>query len=161
MKTLLSLVATTLFMSGCAVYGPNNFFTGGYNDVRLAPDVFRITFQGSAWSGAQNAQDLAILRAADITVKNGFSYFAVMTSADGALNASFTTPGQLVATGYGAGNMYYVRGTYTPGSTIAISHPRSGLLIKCFQSKPENIPVLDARFLQRSIRQAYNISPPR
>jgi hypothetical protein len=158
---LLLALAAALITSGCAAYGPNNFWTGGYTDTQLAPDVFRITFQGSAWSGAQNAQDLAMLRAADLTVKNGFSYFAIMTSAEGAWRGSVTTPGQLVATGYGAGKMYYVRGTYTPGATIAIEHPRSGLLIKCFTSKPENIPVLDARFLQKSIRRTYNISPPR
>jgi len=79
-----------LLASGCAVYGPNNFWTGGYEDTQLAPDVFRITFQGSAWSGAQNAQDLAMLRAADLTVKNGFSYFAIMTSSEGAWRGSVT-----------------------------------------------------------------------
>ena len=102
-----------------------------------------------------------MLRAADLTVKNGFLYFAIMTSSEGAWRGSVTTPGQLVATGYGAGNMYYVGGTYYPGATFAIEHPQSGLLIKCFQSKPANIPVLDARFLQQSIRRRYNIPPPR
>jgi len=134
MRTKLILVILLgLFLAGCATYQPSNIFAGGYSEIQLAPDVFSISYEGTSWSGAGGAHDFAILRAADVTVKNGFRYFGVFTKR----NRAF------------------------PGKRLKLRHPRSQLVIKCFTTKPDNIPVLDARFLQRAIRKAYKLPPLR
>ncbi len=160
MRTKLILVMLIgLFLAGCAVYQPTNLLTGGYSEVQLAPDVFSISFEGASWSGAGAAHDLAMLRAADVTVKNGFRYFGIFTIRERASITSIRKPGSISTEDYVIGNTVYGPSTFIPAETLNIAHPRSRLIIKCFTTKPGNILVLDARLLQRSIRKAYNLPP--
>ncbi len=160
MRTKLILVMLIgLFLAGCAIYQPNNFFTGGYSEVQLAPDVFSISFEGASWSGAGATHDFAMLRAADVTVKNGYRYFGVFTIRPRASLTSIRKPGSISTDDYVIGNTFYGPSTFIPAEKLNIAHPRSRLIIKCFTTKPRNILVLDARRLQRSIRKAYDLSP--
>ncbi len=158
-KKAIPVMLLGLFLSGCAIYQPNNFFSGGYSEVQLAPDVFSISFEGASWSGAAVAHDFAMLRGADVTVKNGFRYFAVFTARDRASISSVRTPGRISTNDYVSGEAFYGPSTFIPAQKLNIAHPRSRLVIKCFTSKPRNILALDARLLRHSIRKAYNLPP--
>ncbi len=156
---LIPVMLLGLFFAGCAVYQPNNLLTGGYSEVQLAPDVFSISFEGASWHGAGAAHDFAMLRAADVTVKNGFRYFGIFTIRERASKTSIRKPGSISTDDYVIGNTFYGPSTFIPAETLDIAHPRSRLIIKCFTYKPRNILVLDARLLKRSIRKAYNLPP--
>ena len=100
-----------------------------------------------------------MLRAADVTVKNGFRYFGIFTIRERASITSMRKPGSISTNDYVIGNTFYGPATFIPAETLNIAHSESRLTIKCFSNKPGNILVLDARLLQRSIRKAYNLSP--
>jgi hypothetical protein len=163
MKMLLALI--TLFaaalLSGCATPYSSTGFAGGYSDTQLAPDAFRITFSGNGFTSSERTQDLALLRAADVTLSHGFRYFAVAGSGNGGSTSSITLPGSAyttaTATGYGNSAYGSAVTTFVPPTQIPVFKPKSGLLIRCFSERPESGYVFDAQFLSNSIRTKYGI----
>lgn len=51
---------------------------GGYSELQLAPDMYRIAFQGNIYTSQEQVADMALLRAADLTLAQGASYFVVV-----------------------------------------------------------------------------------
>lgn len=154
-----------LAISGCATpYQPTGFM-GGHSDTQLAPDVFRIFFRGNAYTSSERTQDFAMLRAAELTTREGFKHFAIIDESSSAEVSAFTTPGSSQTTGsgyvHGGYGSYYgtysENTTYTPPQTYFMSKPCSEFLIKCFPDKPEDIYTFDASFLQQSLKQKYKI----
>ena len=72
MKTtnLIPALSLALVLSGCATAYQSNSLTGGYTDTQLAPDVFRVSFSGNAFTSNDRVQDFALLRAAELTLAN-------------------------------------------------------------------------------------------
>jgi hypothetical protein len=101
---LLGVMLTAL-LAGCATSYQSTGFTGGYTETQLAPDAFRISFQGNGFTSSDRAQDFALLRAADVTLSHGFHYFGIVNEANSGTMSSITLPGQSYtsasATGYG------------------------------------------------------------
>jgi hypothetical protein len=152
---------TLLFAIGCATpYQPTGF-TGGFSETQLAPDVFRVFFRGNGKTFGERAQDFALLRAADICLQHGFTCFAVLDESDSTEAQSFTTQGEAYTTGsayaYGNTATYAGHTTYTPGQTHTFYKPRTGLMIRGFDTKPEGVFTFDASFLQQSLKQKYHI----
>lgn len=77
--TLLTLAASALALSACASlapYGPQTGPNGqGYAEQRIETNRFRVTYRGVGAPGP--VADMALLRAADLTVQNGFEWFEV------------------------------------------------------------------------------------
>ncbi len=85
MKSVLLLFASGFslwFLSGCATSYQQKGFTGGYSETQLAPDVFRVNFQGNGYTSSERAQDFALLRAAELSLERGFRYFALLDETD-------------------------------------------------------------------------------
>lgn len=82
MRRLILPALAALALSACAtqptVYqpaiGPRAV---GYSDYRIESDRFRVTFQGGPGASPQHVSDLALLRAADLAVANGYDWFRV------------------------------------------------------------------------------------
>ena len=154
-----------LAASGCATSYQSSGFTGGYSDTQLAPDVFRIFFRGNAYTSSERTQDFAMLRAAELTLQEGFTQFAIIDESSSVDVSTFTTPGSSYTTGsayIGGGHGSYYgtysgQTTYTPPQTYYMSKPRSEFLIRCFTDKPEDIYTFDAAFLQQSLKEKYGI----
>jgi hypothetical protein len=96
MKTPLvpiGILCCTLFF-GCATPYTGSGLLGGYSDTALAPDVYRISFQGNGYTSQERTQDFAILRAADLTLSHGYRYFGIINQMEGGSSAVINTPGQ-------------------------------------------------------------------
>jgi hypothetical protein len=160
-RRLFILVPLAVCLSGCATSYHSKSYTGGFSETQLAPDVFRVYFRGNGYTSGERAQDFALLRAAELTLQNGFTDFAILDENNSTTTQSFTTPGQAYTTGsgYANGNMvsYSSFTTYTPGQTYTFYKPQSGIVIKCFQAKPDGISSFDAAFLQQSLKKKYGI----
>lgn len=82
MRRLILPALAALALSACATQptlyqpaaGPNAV---GYSDYRIESDRFRVTFQGGPGASPQHVSDLALLRAADLAVANGYDWFRV------------------------------------------------------------------------------------
>ena len=149
------LTATWVF-AGCATSYQSNSLTGGYSETQLAPDVFRISFRGNGYTTPERAQDYALLRASELTLEKGFTCLALVDEKSSTTTQGITTAGsaQTTGTAYQYGNSV----SY-PGQTITIRRPTSGVMVRCFKTKPEDIFTFDAAFLQNSLREKYKIKP--
>jgi len=149
------------FLSGCATSYQQKGFTGGYSETQLAPDVFRVNFQGNGYTSSERAQDFALLRAAELGLEKGFKYFALLDESSSSKLSTFTTSGSAYTTGSASviGNTATYSGhtTYTPGQTYLISKPHTGVLVRGFMSKPDDIYTFEVEFLQQSLKRKYNL----
>ena len=161
MKTegFLLLVIASLVLTGCATsYHPNGI-TGGYEDAHNLDDTFTVRFYGNGYTTEQRAKDLAMLRAAELTITNGFKYFQIINSDAYSAHSSFTTPAHENTTTFYNANGYDSYTTYTPPQTYDQYRPRAFLTIKMFNEKQPNDSKLyyDAILLKTSLKEEYRI----
>jgi hypothetical protein len=137
---------------GCATPYKSNGFGGGYGETQLAPDTFQVYFNGNSSTSSERARDFALLRAADVTLKQGFTCFAILNQNNAAAAHSYDSQGL----GYtrGSGNA-----DDASGETVTFYKPQSGLMIHCFRAKPDGVDTFDAAFLRTSIQEKYHLRP--
>ena len=159
-----SFIAVALvgpLLAACATGYQSTGFTGGFKDTQLAPDVFRVSFSGNAFTSSDRVQDFALLRAAELTLANNARYFAVISSADQSRTDTHVTPGSSQTSGtvstYGNTSHYSGTTTYSPSQVNTYYRPGIGMMIRTFQTKPEGGFVFDANFIIESIRKKYGI----
>ena len=79
---VLSLIVTTLLVTGCATnYQPSDY-AGGYEHERLAENRYIVSFRGNGFTSSARSRDFAMLRAAEIGLQLGYAYFVVDTADD-------------------------------------------------------------------------------
>ncbi len=128
-----------IFLAGCATGYHSLGYTGGFSDVQLSQNSFKISFTGNGHTLQNRAVDFALLRSADLTIRHGFKYFVIDAIEEHTRNT-------FVANAYGA---------------TTVSRPRVNLVIICFHEKPvvSGKRTYEARFLSASIRRRYGITP--
>jgi hypothetical protein len=90
---LILALSAMLALSGCVTpYQPDGLL-GGYSDIQLAPDVFRVIVHGDNITTTERTEDFALLRASELTLQHGFSYFAIINEQNDASVHSVTEPG--------------------------------------------------------------------
>jgi len=50
---------------------------GGYSDLRLEPNRYRVTFAGNSLTSRETVEGYLLFRAAELTVQNGYDWFAI------------------------------------------------------------------------------------
>jgi hypothetical protein len=74
----LGLAALLLACAGQTVYRPaEQRGAEGYAETRLADSRYRVTFSGNGRTPAGTVQDYALLRAAELTLQQGYDWFRV------------------------------------------------------------------------------------
>jgi hypothetical protein len=81
MRIMISLLALTL--SACAsttptVYGPADANGHGYTEQRIETDRFRVSFHSGYDMTIEATEDMALLRAAQLTQQHGGTWFVVV-----------------------------------------------------------------------------------
>ena len=147
----LALSGLTLVMalSGCATAYQAKGFTGGFSETLLAPDTIKVQNSGNGYTSAERASDFVILRAADKSMELGCNYFGVASEANGASVGSAS----IGSAGWGRG------GAWGFSSTIPVVKPHTGLLVKCFHDQQPGMNLLDAHFVDQSVRSKYGLKP--
>lgn len=82
MLRLFSVMVAALSLAACATAptlyqpaaGPSAV---GYREYRIEPGRYRVTFQGGPGAPPAQVQDYALLRAADLTLAEGYDWFRV------------------------------------------------------------------------------------
>ena len=150
-----------LALTACATaYQTGNHFTGGFDETALAPNVYKVSFQGNGYTSSARAEDLALLRSADLTLQKGFKYFALVDSKNATSLSTYTTPvtANTTANVTAFGNTAYgtATTTYSGGQTEFISKPSTSNLVVMFHEQPQiNGMVFDAEFLCQSMAPKY------
>jgi opacity protein-like surface antigen len=104
MKRLLTIVAASAALGACqtaTVYQPASARAAvGYTEQRIEPGRYRVTFQGGGGAPAAQVSDYALLRAAEITLREGYDWFRVTDRYGSASGYS----GSRVSVGTGGGS---------------------------------------------------------
>jgi len=163
MRKIISLIALILILSGCATGYKKQGLTGGYTDMKLQDDIYKVGFKGNGYCGVERAENLALLRCAEVALNNGYKYFIILDEKSLIQTSSVTTPAtantQGTVNSYGTQGSYSGTTTYSGGQTYTYNKPSTSNTIKCFQDKPDNIStfVYDADQIRTNIKTQYNI----
>ena len=157
--TLLTLAASALALSACASlapYGPQMGPNGqGYAEQRIESNRWRVTYHGVGAPGP--VADMALLRAADLTVQNGFDWFEVTQRwTDGRRDSA---GGVRPSVSIGAGSSRYGRYSSSGvgvgvGLDLSGPQPTSTVLEVVMGNgpRPDRVEAYDARDVQRTLR---------
>ncbi len=83
MKRLLIPIAASLALAACqtpTVYqaaGPSRASVG-FTETRIEPGRYRVTFRGGGGAPMEQVNDYALLRAAELTLRDGYDWFRVV-----------------------------------------------------------------------------------
>ncbi len=164
MKNFL-LLSSIIAITGCATGYQAQSFSGGYSETQLDLNVFKVTFKGNGYTKSDRAEDFALLRSAELTLKYGFSHFAIIDGRQSADYGVITSPSQSYTTGTATviGNTAYVSArTSSEGESYIIRRPSASNTIVCFNGKPDNgMPVYNAQYVFNSLSTKYGINTVR
>jgi hypothetical protein len=161
MKRLLLAGLAALSLAACAttptVYqpaaGPNAV---GYSDYRIEPGRYRVMFQGGTGAPPEQVMDYAIMRAADLTLSEGFDWFRVSDSSVVATGGGSSGPhiglgiggasfGGASAVGVGVGTGFDLGGSRYGASAATVE------VFMGHGSMPAGLNVYDARAVRRAM----------
>ena len=154
-------IAVFFFISlvGCSsTYQPDGF-SGGFSETALGRDFYKVTFNGNGYTSPEKTNDFAMLRAAELSLENGYTHIIVMdsdsqiTSTGGNLYVAQPYNNSSLARGYAAGS--------GAASSITINKPTSTIYARFITATGEmiekNANILSASFIVASIKSKYKI----
>ena len=113
---LLMGAALAACASGPSAFGPaQNYDSVGFKNTQLENDRFRVSFTAN---NPAEAQDFALLRAAQITLDEGYSHFKII---DGNLSGNGPRSGVSSSVGVGFGGGGYRRGGTSVGVGLGVN----------------------------------------
>lgn len=81
-------LGAALALAGCETATPyqplgarGSMASGGYADVRLAPDRYRVSFAGNSLTSRQRVETYLLYRAAELTLQQGYDGFTIVDRA--------------------------------------------------------------------------------
>ncbi len=156
-------LAVACGLAACATAYQPQGLSGGFSETQLDRNVFRVSFKGNGYTSPERAEDLALLRSAELALKNGFTHFAIVDGRSRTDYSALTTPIQSTTTGtvntYGNTAYLDTRTQSTGGQTFVTARPSATNTIICFNGKPETtVFVYDAKFIYNSLAQQYGVS---
>ncbi len=160
--TNFRLIPLTALLFGCATAYQTQSFSGGFTETQLAPDVWRVSFSGNGFTKGERAEELAMLRSAELALANGFTHFAFLSSKTQTEVSSYTAP--VTATTSGSASTYgtTISGSSTTrfsgGNTTHITKPTANNVVAMFKGNPKiNSMVYDANFICNSLGKKYEV----
>ena len=159
MRKIIALLVVTVLISGCATGYHKMGYTGGYSEIKIQDDIYKVRFYGNPKCEIGRAEDFALLRSAEVAVENGYKYFVIVDNKSETQSGAYTTPATAQTYGTVYGGTYQGTTTVSGGQTFIFHKPRVEKTIKCFKEKPENIPtiVYDAEQIKTNIKTQYKL----
>lgn len=75
-SAIVLLAALALLLPGCATEYQARAADGGYTQTQLGPQTWQVVFEGNRYTGDAQLHEFALLRAAELTLQQGYSHFA-------------------------------------------------------------------------------------
>ena len=123
MKKLLTVFF--FFITSCAtIYQPKNLL-GGYSASQINENTWKVTFEGNSYTSKARAENFAMRRAAEITLREGYTHFLITDSDTYVKTSVHTIPQNSRTTEIVSdyGNFQYSDTTYYGGQTYTVSKP--------------------------------------
>jgi hypothetical protein len=85
--------------------GPSS--QGGYSEMRVEPDRWRVTFSGNAVTKRETVEGYLLYRAAELTLQNGYDWFSMVDRQTDHSARTYVDPDPFYSPWYGAGFTYW------------------------------------------------------
>jgi hypothetical protein len=172
---IFSTLAIAAILAGCATAYKPLGVTGGYSSSRLDTNVFQVDFKGNVYVDRDKANDFALLRSAELALKNGYKYFFIVKTFEYSKDSSCTAPAtettHIAVNTYGSVYSYGINtnfygNTYGPATTAisgvspcTASKPGTSYTIVCFENEPEGNS-FNAESVARRLKEKYGLLAP-
>ena len=149
----ISFILCLFLVGGCSTAYQREGFKGGYSDLLLDSNTFRVSFRGNGYTSSDTVETYLLYRCAELTVQRGFDYFVIVDTKGETKQSFYTSPGSYSSSTSFSGNTAYTSGTYSPGTTIPIHKHRATVIMKVFKgSKPDLPGAYTAKELMDNLR---------
>lgn len=130
--------------------GPN----GGYAEQQLEDERFRVIFTGNELTPRTTVEDYLLLRAAEVTLAEGFNYFRVVNRDTEKIDSYFTSAGTLLNDRLRDGERSVSGSVSVLSTTTAVSRYDAivEILLTAEKTSASDGTVYDARQLERRLR---------
>ena len=160
-KKIVLIVFLALIVQGCASSYKQLGVGGGYSQTQLDENMYNVSFRGNGYTSSERASDFMLLRCAELTLQNEYSYFVIIKSKNGTKRGSYTIPKTYnTSTSIQSyGNSIYGNSTTTTfgGQSIDVVKPKFTSTIICLKKKPVDIISYNAKIVFNSISNKYNL----
>jgi hypothetical protein len=97
-----------LTLSACATPtpyqpAPPGQHTGGFSEIRIEPNRFRVTFSGNSLTSRETVEGYLLYRAAELTVAQGYDVFTVVDRKTDKSTRTYVQPDPMFHPWYGPG----------------------------------------------------------
>lgn len=153
-STRLWGLVVALALGGCALTSATGYrpagSDGGYTELQLGPDLFRVAFQGNPYTSQERVADMALLRAADLALTHSAPYFVVLSQLR--QSRSYPTPPYTPFPYASYGSAYWG----PPTGPIIVRDHRAELAIRLLREEPgANTSAYSATLLRDELRHRY------
>ena len=151
--------------SACETTYQSDGITGGYSEMQLDENAWKVSFRGNGFTDEERATELALMRCAEICLETGYSHFIIVDSSLELKEIPWIGPSPKETTTGTArvvgNNVYYEEETTTrEGNQFGFSDtkPKATNTIVCFKGKPMSSNFsYNAEFLLKSLKQKYGM----
>lgn len=151
MRRFLVAGAVAILTACATSYVPNGI-AGGFSDVRLDENVFRVSFQGNGFTKPDDAQQMLLLRCAEVTLAAGYRFFVIGQAQDTSQRMTQYAPAQVNTTSTVVGNQVYGTSTVSGGMPITYNFPSGTATIVASKERPATGGITyDAKFIVESL----------
>lgn len=139
MRSVIS-ISTIVALAGCATAYQADGLSGGYTETQLSQNVYRVSFKGNGFTHAETADDMALLRSAELMLEKGFPFFLIENGSSRTNYMTVTSPVRANTTGTidANSNTFRARTTFSGGNTTMIQSPTTTNVVMGFKEKPES-----------------------
>lgn len=144
-------ISLLLLLVGCSStpYLAQTEWNGeGYSETQIDDNVFIVNFSGNDMTDPNDATNFALLRSAELTLSNGYAYFAIVNKESHSEISAFTTPTTTTYNGYSSMTV--------GGNTYISEAPSANNTIVMLKEKPEGFSY-NAAFIVKSIKAKYHL----
>lgn len=144
------LLLSLILLSACSTtYGPKGP-TGGYSELQVSDNVYRINVSGNGYTSQETVQSFALLRASELTLAAGKQRFVI-------LDDKVDSQSEVYSSGFGSSttNVYGSTAYTTYSSPTINTVTRAGgvVVIEIIEEQdPRFGTAYDARLLDRQLR---------
>jgi len=132
---------------GCATMYQPHALTGGFEEAQMNENSFRVSFRGNGYTSTNRAEELTLLRSAELCLERGFPAFVLLRERTDIKNESIWFSNATVRGG----------NAYAAGGSLLFSMPSTSNLVSCIHEKPSNVFSYDAIVLYESLTTKYQV----
>lgn len=144
---LLGIVIAAALLSGCSTYKPARGSGPGYSEMQIDTNVYRVSFRGDGATKPDQADEMSLLRCAELMAEKGFPFFVIQSGQAFASTHNYTTPLQVKAKDSKA--------TVTGGQSYTINTPSVIKTVIGLIERPASGIVYDTQQIVSSLSPKY------